>query len=392
MKMDDIQKDMVRWRRELHKIPELGLELPQTVDYVTKILREELGLEYKLIVDDSAIVVLIEGDESGKTIGLRADMDGLPIVEETGLSFASKNGNMHACGHDGHTAMLLGAAKYLINNKDKFHGNVKLLFQPGEEGPGGAKPMIEEGALENPKVDAIFGIHEGNISSDLKPGNIAFKKGPINASTDDLLITVKGKGCHGAYPQDSVDPIIIASELILSLQQIISREIKPAEAAVISICMIHSGTANNIIPNETQLAGTVRTLNQITREFIAKRIKEISMGIAIARRAEIIVEHTFKYPALINDDEITELAINSAKKHYPEDIHILKEARMGAEDMSYFQELVPGSFAYLSNPKEIDGEMYPHHNSKFDVDETYFQNGAMLLAQVAIDFLNKQSL
>ncbi len=389
MKMNEIQKDMIRWRRELHKIPELGLKLPKTVDYVTKVLKDELNLDYKLLVDGSAIIALIEGEKPGKTIGLRADMDGLPIVEETGLSFASNNGNMHACGHDGHAAMLLGAAKFLINNKDKFNGNVKLLFQPGEEGPGGAKPMIEEGALEKPKVDAVFGIHEGNVSDDLKPGNLAFKKGPMMAATDSLVITIKGRGSHGAYPQDSIDPIVIASELILSLQQIVSREIKPSEPAVISICMINSGTALNIIPEETKIGGTVRTTNKKTREFIAKRIKEISNGIALAKRAEIEVEHTFKYPALINDDEMTELAVNSAEKLYPEDIRFMKDVKMGAEDMSYFLEEVPGCYAYLSNPKKIDGIIYPHHNPRFDVDESYFQNGAMLLAQVAIDFLNK---
>lgn len=389
MKMNEIQKDMVRWRRELHKIPELGLKLPKTVDYVTQILKEELNLNYKLLVDGNAIVALIEGEKPGKTVGLRADMDGLAIVEETKLPFASTNGNMHACGHDGHTAMLLGAAKFLIHNKDQFSGNIKLLFQPGEEGPGGALPMIEEGALENPRVDAIFGIHEGNISKELKQGNFAFKKGSMMAASDRLFITIKGKGSHGAYPQESIDPIVIASELILSLQQIISREINPSEAAVISICMIHGGTALNIIPEEIKLGGTVRTLNQNTRTFIAKRIKEISQGIAIAKRSEIVVEHTFKYPALINDDEMTELAMNSAKKLYPENILVLKEALMGGEDMAYFLEKVPGCYAYLSNPKEIEGEIYPHHNPKFDVDESYFQNGASLLAQVAMDFLNK---
>lgn len=389
MKMTEIQNDMVRWRRALHQIPEIGLKLPQTVTYVTKVLKEELNLNYELLLDGNAIAVLIQGEKPGKTIALRADMDGLAIVEETSLPFASKNGNMHACGHDGHTAMLLGAAKFLTNNKDQFNGTVKLLFQPGEEGPGGAKPMIEEGALENPKVDAIFGIHEGNISKELKTGNLAFKKGPMMASSDSLVITIKGKGSHGAYPQDSVDPIVIAAELILSLQQIVSREINPSEAAVISICMVHSGTALNIIPEETKLGGTVRTLNQDTREFIAKRIKEISSGIALAKRAEIIVEHTFKYPALVNDEEITELAMNAAKTLYPEDVITLKEAIMGGEDMAFFLEKVPGCYAYLSNPKQVEGEIYPHHNSKFDVDESYFQNGASLLVQVAIDFLNK---
>ncbi|GAB6110013.1 M20 metallopeptidase family protein [Fusibacter bizertensis] len=389
MKMTEIQNDMVRWRRALHQIPEIGLKLPQTVTYVTNVLKEELNLNYELLLDGNAIVVLIQGEKPGKTIALRADMDGLAIVEETSLPFASKNGNMHACGHDGHTAMLLGAAKFLTNNKDQFNGTVKLLFQPGEEGPGGAKPMIEEGALENPKVDAIFGIHEGNISKELKTGNLAFKKGPMMASSDSLVITIKGKGSHGAYPQDSVDPIVIAAELILSLQQIVSREINPSEAAVISICMVHSGTALNIIPEETKLGGTVRTLNQDTREFIAKRIKEISSGIALAKRAEIVVEHTFKYPALVNDEEITELAMNAAKTLYPEDVITLKEAIMGGEDMAFFLEKVPGCYAYLSNPKQVEGEIYPHHNSKFDVDESYFQNGANLLVQVAIDFLSK---
>ena len=243
-----IEQEIIQWRRDLHKIPELNLYLPKTTKYVEEKLKE-MGIEYKTLVNGNAVVGLIKGNSDGKTIGLRADMDALPIEEETGLEFSSTHkGCMHACGHDGHTAMLLGAAKILSENRDKFKGHIKLLFQPGEEYPGGALPMIEEGAMENPKVDAVIGLHEGVIDERVSKGKIAYKDGCMMASMDRFLIKVKGKGCHGAYPQMGVDPIIIASEIILSLQKIASREINTNEPIIVSVCRINGGFSQNIIP------------------------------------------------------------------------------------------------------------------------------------------------
>lgn len=386
-KVKEVQKDMVAWRRDLHQIPELGLELPKTSEYVRKVL-DEIGIEYHTLINGNAIVALIRGGEKGKTIAIRADMDALPIKEETGLDFASTNGYMHACGHDGHTAILLGTAKVLHENRDKLKGNVKLLFQPGEEYPGGALPMIEEGALENPKVDAIIGLHNGNLHKDVGKGQIGVSYGPLMAAMDRVLIKVKGKGAHGAYPEQSIDPIIIASELVLALQTIISRETKAIEPAVLSICRIGGGFNQNIIPDEVELEGTVRTINNETRQRIARRIEELTKGITSGMGGDYEYSYDFKYPPLINSKEFTEFFVESANKILsPEDILEIKDPVMGGEDMAYFLEKVPGTFFFFNNPKEVDGIAYSHHNSKFDIDEELFYIGASLFVQTVIDYL-----
>lgn len=321
-----------------------------------------MGIEYKTLVNGNAIVGLIKGNSDGKTIGLRADMDALPIEEETGLEFSSTHkGCMHACGHDGHTAMLLGAAKILSENRDKFKGNVKLLFQPGEEYPGGALPMIEEGAMENPKVDAVIGLHEGVIDERVGKGKIAYKDGCMMASMDRFLIRVIGKGCHGAYPQMGVDPVIMASEIILSLQKIASREINTNEPIIVSVCKINGGFSQNIIPDIVELEGTVRATNNETRKFIANRIEEIVKGITSANRGTYEIEYDFKYPAVINDKEFNKFFLESAKKIVGEEnIFELPTPVMGGEDMAYFLEKAPGTFFFLSNPKFIQMEKFIH--------------------------------
>lgn len=384
-----IEKDIINWRRDLHQIPEIGLDLPKTVNYVCEEL-DKMGIEYYTLVNGNAIVGLIKGTEEGNTIGLRADMDGLPIQEETGLSFSSTNNNMHACGHDAHTAILLGAAKVLNNNRDKFKGNIKLLFQPAEESPGGAMPMIQEGALENPKVHAVMGLHVGKISEDIPKGNIGICYGNLMAAADIINIKIIGKGAHGAYPELSVDPIVVAAELIMSLQTIISRETKSTDPAVLSICKIQGGTNHNIIPDFVELKGTVRTLNNETRNRIAKRIEEITKGITEAHGASYEYTYDFKYPPVINDRDFTVDFVESAKKILPEEeITEITIPIMGGEDMSYFLEKVPGTFFFLTNLKEVDGLYYGHHNSKFDIDEQLFWKGSSLLVQAAIDYLNK---
>lgn len=382
-----IEDQIISWRRHLHKIPELGLELPKTSKYVQEEL-SKMGIEYHTLINGNAIVAIIKGAEEGKTIALRADMDALPIREETGLPFASDNGCMHACGHDAHTSMLLGAGKILNENRDKLKGNVKLFFQPGEEYPGGALPMIEEGAMENPKVDAVLGLHNGSISKDVEKGKIGVSYGAMMASMDRILIKIKGKGSHGAYPEQSIDPISTAAEVISALQRIVSREVKAIDPAVLSITRINGGFNQNIIPDEVEMEGTVRAVNPETRRFIAKRIEEVTKGITTAMRAECEVEYEFKYPPLINSKSFTESFVESAKKVIPEeDIFDMKDPVMGGEDMAYFLEKAPGTYFFLSNPKEIDGEIYAHHNSKFDVDESVFHIGSSLFVQTVVDFL-----
>ncbi|WFF74394.1 M20 family metallopeptidase [Proteiniclasticum sp. QWL-01] len=383
----EVEADMIRWRRDLHRMPELGLELPRTSAYVQDVLTS-LGIEFKTLVNGNAIVGLIHGTGEGKVIGLRADMDGLPIPEETGLEFTSENDNMHACGHDGHTAMLLGAAKALQLNRDKFKGTVKLLFQPGEEYPGGALPMIEEGALENPKLDAVIGLHNGHIFPEIPKGMIGYKVGPMMASMDRILLTIKGKGSHGAYPHNAVDPISIAMQVGSALQTLVSRETKPVDPIVLSLCRIHGGFNQNIIPDKVEIEGTIRTLNHETRRRTARRIEELTQGIARAMRGDAEVVYDFKYPPLINDEAFTNFFKETAKKVVGEDRLLeMKEPVMGGEDMAYFLEKVPGTFFFLNNPGAIDGEVYPHHNSRFDLDESFFKDGAALLVQTVRDYL-----
>ena len=382
-----IENDIISWRRDLHQIPELGLELPKTSRYIIDRL-DEMGIENKTLVNGNAIVGLIKGNGEGRTIALRADTDALPIKEETGLPFASTSGRMHACGHDSHAAMLLGAAKILNDNRDKFKGNVKLFFQPGEEYPGGAKPMIEEGALENPKVDAVIGLHAGRLSQDIPNGKIGVSYGKMMASMDRILIKIIGKGNHGAYPQGAIDPIVISAEVITALQNIVSREIAAVDPAVLSICRVTGGYNQNIIPDEVELEGTVRTVDNETRHKIARRIEEIIRGVVSAHRGDYELQYDYKYPPLINNHDFTTRFVESAKKIIPEeDIMEITLPLMGGEDMAYFLEKVPGTFFYLSNLNKVDGEYYGHHSPKFDLDEGEFWKGTSLFVQTVFDFL-----
>lgn len=388
-KTKEIQNDIVNWRRDLHQMPEIGFALPQTSTYVAKQLKE-MGIEYKENVGVSGIVGLIKGEYPGKTIALRADMDALPIKEETGLSFASQNGNMHACGHDAHTAILLGVAKVLSENKGKLKGNVKLIFQPAEEGPGGAKPMIEDGALENPKVDAAMGLHVGNLAGGAKEGSIMVCYDNMMACLDRFKLKLIGKGCHGAYPETGVDPVVMAGYFLSNVQSIISRELSPTDPAVITFGKINGGFAYNIIPDSVELEGTVRAVDQSVRENIAKRMEKFAKGISETMRGSYEFEYIFGYPPLVNDESFTKDFVESAKKIIPEeDIVIMKKPAMGGEDMAYFLEEVPGTFFFMSTPKAVDGECYPHHNSKFDINEDILWKGTALLVQGAVDYLEK---
>ena len=385
----EVEKDIINWRRELHQIPEVGLNLPQTSAYVAKQLKD-MGIEYKENVGVSGIVGLIQGGQPGKTIALRADMDALPIKEETGLSFSSQNGNMHACGHDAHTAILLGVAKVLNENKDKLKGNVKLIFQPAEEGPGGAKPMIEDGALENPKVDAVMGLHVGNLTGGGKEGLVMVSYDSMMACLDRFKLKLIGRGCHGAYPETGIDPIAMAGYFLSNVQSIVSREISPTDPAVVTVGKINGGFAYNIIPDSVELEGTVRAVDQNIRENIAKRIEEFAKGISETMRGSYEFEYVFGYPPLVNDEEFTKNFVESAKKIIPEeDIMVMKKPVMGGEDMAYFLKEVPGTFFFINTPKAVEGEFYPHHNAKFDINEELFWRGAALILQGALDYLEK---
>ncbi|MBQ3437958.1 MAG: amidohydrolase, partial [Fusobacterium sp.] len=263
------------------------------------------------------------------------------------------------------------------------------LFQPGEEYPGGAKPMIDEEAMENPKVDAVIGLHNGAINESIPSGSIAYRNGCMMASMDRFLIKIIGKGCHGAYPQLGVDPIVVASEVVLGLQKIASREINTNIPSILSVCKINGGFSQNIIPDSVELEGTVRATDPITRKFIAERIEEIVKGITSAARASYEIEYDFKYPPVINDVNFNKIFLNSAEKILEKNNIIeMPNPVMGGEDMAFFLEKAPGTFFFLSNPKiHENGKIFPHHNSKFDLDEAYFYVGTALFVQTALDYL-----
>ena len=381
-----VQEQVVRWRRDLHQIPELGNDLPLTSKYVQGCL-DEIGIPYITMVNGSGILATITGDSPGKTIALRADMDGLPLKEEAPVEFKSFNGNMHACGHDAHTAMLLGVAKVLNDNKSEIKGVVKLIFQPGEESPGGAEPMIAEGCLNG--VDAIFGQHTGNIYPDVKDsGKIVVSRSNVMASRDSFKIKIIGHGAHGAYPEDSIDPIAIAAQVISGIYMIKARECSALSSSVISICMVHGGAASNIIPQEVELEGSTRSIDNNTREMIAVRLEKVSKSICEAYGATCEFVYEKGYDITINNPDMADLVVKSANDLGMGDNVIMQPMPlMGSEDMSFFLEKVPGAYYFLSSVVHQDGQLYGHHNSMFMLDESVFSNGVALMLQIVMNFL-----
>ena len=385
-----LQEDIIKWRRELHQIPETSHDIPNTARYIEDRLKE-MGIEYRSNVGGLGIVGLIKGNRDGKTIALRADMDALAVEEKTNLPFASINKNMHACGHDGHMAMLLAAAKVLNSHKDTMTGNIKLIFQPAEEGPGGAKPMIQDGVLENPKVDAAISIHVGDIFPGVvNNGQIGICYSTVQACLDRFTIKVIGKGCHGAMPHTGVDPITITGHIINALQTIVSREVKPTNPAVVTIGKMHGGTSYNIIPDFVELEGTARAIDQGEREKIASHIESIVAGISRGMQGDYEFNYVFGYPPMVNDPVFTRNMLESIKKVVDEeDIVEIIEPTMGGEDFAYFLLEVPGTYMYLGTNNPEKGIVYPQHNAKFDIDEDVLWKGSAVMAQGAWDWLEK---
>ncbi len=383
-----------KWYRDLHQMPEIGMNLPKTSAYVQEQLKE-MGIPFQTYCDGNAIVATLgKGD---KAIALRADMDALAIPEETGLPFASKNGNMHACGHDGHTSILLGTAKLLKAHEAELKGTVKLFFQPAEETFEGAPAMIEAGVLKDHPVQAFLAEH-GLANASVPNGHVVLGVGGIAASGDFFDIRVKGKGCHGAMPESGVDPVTIAAEVIHAIQTMIAREVSSQESAIVSVCSIRSRTADeeqyqkvyNVIPNCVEMAGTIRTLNNDVREYVVKRLGEIVEGICKTAHAEGTCEVRPVAPVLMNAQANVELFEKSAKKLLPEDhIHYLERASMGSEDAAFFQNLVPGCYFNFSNYLPIDGKVYPLHNTHYADNEENLPIGAALMAQGAMDWLEE---
>ncbi len=382
----EVYEDVLSWRRDLHQIPEIGLDLEQTSAYIRAKL-DQMEIPHHPAAR-CGIVGLIEGEQPGPTLALRADMDGLPIKEETGLPFASTNGNMHACGHDAHMAMLLGAAKMLSGARSRLKGNVKLIFQPGEEGYFGAAKMIEDGCLEEPPVDAVAGLHVGQIFPELGPGQIGVCEGPILAAATRFEVTVKGESTHGALPHLGVDAITVASEIILSLQKIVSREMDPLHPVVCTIGQIQGGEAHNIITPRVSFEGDFRTLHEEDRHFMTDRLQQMCKSIAAANRAEAEVNMLGGYPSTVNDPEFTARFVESASKVIgSDDIIKISKPNMGTEDMSFYLEKVPGVFFVVGTGNEKKNIVYPHHNARFDIDEDVLWVGPAVFTRLALDYL-----
>lgn len=384
---NNIKEELIEVRRTLHQYPELGFEETNTSKFIKEFLTKE-GIEFKEFAG-TGVCGIIKGTKEGinnKVIGLRADIDGLPMQDKKSCSYASKiNGKMHACGHDGHTTILLGAAKLLNKNKDKFNGTVKLIFEPAEETTGGAKVMIAEGVLKDPAVDVMCGLHVEEI---LDAGMIMVKRGTVNAASNPFTITIKGSGGHGAYPDTAVDPIVIASHVVTSLQSIVSREIKPVNPAVVTIGSIHGGTAQNIIPSEVKLGGIIRTMTNEDREFAKRRLKEIVNGICTTFRGSAEIEIEESYPCLYNDDNMVEILEASAKNIIgSENVKVQKNPKLGVESFAYFANEVPSVFYFLGIRNEEKGIIHSAHNSLFDIDEDALPIGVAIQCEVAINYL-----
>lgn len=383
-----LNEKMIAWRRQIHENPELGVEQPKTVALVTEVLRS-MGLAPQQL--GGGVTALIQGEQPGKTILLRADMDALPMDEESGLTFSSKvKGAAHTCGHDMHTAMLLGAAQILMENRASLHGCVKLMFQPGEEVGKGARQMLAAGILEDPVVDAAFGIHT-MIASDVPSGKIALSPGPTLASSDLFRITVTGRGCHGSRPEQGIDPINILCHIHTLLQTINSREKPQKEGAVLTIGQISAGNAPNIIPNGGYMTGTIRTFDSDVRALIKKRMVEIAEGTAAALGGSAKVEYSSELPPLCNDAEMTREMLGYMGEVLGEENVVPMASRLASEDFAEITTRIPGIFARLSMGSREEGYCYDGHHPKVVFNESAMPAGAAAYAYGALRWLEDHS-
>jgi hippurate hydrolase len=376
--------DVQAIRHHIHSNPELSFEEHQTSAFVAQQLTA-LGIPHKTGIAGTGVVGLIEGKNPGKRcIALRADMDALPIQEDNNASYTSKNaGVMHACGHDVHTSCLLGAARILNDLKDEWEGTVKLIFQPGEEKhPGGASIMIKEGVLENPKPQAIFGLH---VYPHLPAGTTGFRAGQYMASADEIYITIEGKGGHAALPHQTIDPIAIAAQVITGLQQVISRKGNPLIPSVLTFGKIQGGFATNVIPDRVEILGTFRTMNEEWRYQAHKWIKDFTEQTCAGYGAKAIVEIPEGYPSLFNDPALTAKAEGLAKEYLGEEnVHEL-DMRMAGEDFSFYTLHVPGCFFRIGTNKNNKEYLAPVHNAKFDINEESMKTGMGMMAWCAVN-------
>ncbi len=375
---------LIEVRRTIHMHPELGFEEVETSGLISGWL-EKFGIPFTKGMAKTGVIGLLEGQKGGKTVAIRADMDALPLEEANQVPYRSKvKGKMHACGHDAHVTILLGVAKLFSSIRSQVKGNIKWVFQPAEEGGGGGRVLVEEGVLDNPKVDAIFGAH---LFPDLPMGKIGIHEKEGLAATDRVTIKLIGRGGHGAYPHVGRDPILAAGHLITQIHSIVSRNIAPLESAVISIGKIQGGTAFNIIPDEVEILGTVRSLNEAVRAQLRSRLEQVTQGTARSFDLDYHFDFQYGYPALVNDPQMSRLVATACAKGIgKENVESIKPS-MGGEDFAYYLQKVPGSFFRLGTRNEGKGIVHPFHSSHFDIDEDVLPFGVEMFARIIDDYL-----
>ncbi|MFM6975865.1 MAG: amidohydrolase [Sphingobacteriaceae bacterium] len=399
---DKIESKVIAWRRDFHEHPELGNNEVRTAEIVAKHLRS-LGIEVKTGVAKTGVVGVLKGGKPGPVVALRADMDALPVTERVPLPFASKAkstynnlpvGVMHACGHDSHTAILMGVAEVLAGMKADLKGTVKFIFQPAEEGApvgeeGGAALMIKEGVMENPHVDVVFGLH---IDAQTEVGKIHYRSGGTMASVNDMQIIVKGKQAHGASPWESIDPVVASAQIINNLQTIVSRNLDITHnAGIVTVGSIHGGNRSNIIPEQVEMIGTIRALSADDEKMIIERIKTIATNTAESNgaTAQVKIPYSVRYPVTYNDPSLTEKMVPTLRKVAGANKVVIEAAATGAEDFSFYQEKVPGLFFFLGGlPKGKDPKQAAsHHTPDFFIDESGFTLGVKALSSLTLDYM-----
>ena len=376
----ELEQQAIAWRRHLHANPELAFEEHATTEFIVQALEEIGGLELERPTE-TGVVARLTGARPGKTLALRADIDALPITEESGLDFAStRPGTMHACGHDGHTAMLLAAATTLAARRDELAGEVRFIFQPAEElPPGGARLLVEKGVMDG--VDLVVGAH---LFSLVETGKIAVPVGPVTAAADLWDAEVIGKGGHAAAPHQALDPIVVASEVVLAFQQLVSRAVDPLKSAVVSVTKFQAGTAHNVIPEAVRLAGTARTFDPEVRELVRTGMERVLRGVTEAHGAGYSFEYVEGYDSVINDEEAARLVSAAAVAELGEDVIVEQPPIMGGEDFSSYLSRAPGVF-FVVGAGEEGG--IPHHHPRFTIDESAFRSGIAVFVRTALDYL-----
>ncbi|HEY9653513.1 MAG TPA: M20 family metallopeptidase [Coleofasciculaceae cyanobacterium] len=389
-----LQPQLVTWRRHLHQRPELGFKEELTAQFIVQLLQawgfeqttdESIPLRYQTGIAKTGTVAIIDSDRPGPVLAIRADMDALPIQEENDVPYRSQHdGRMHACGHDGHTAIALGTVHYLAQHREEFAGTVKIIFQPAEEGPGGAKPMIEEGVLKHPDVDAIIGLHLWN---NLPLGTVGVRSGALMAAVECFRCTIFGKGGHGAMPHQTIDSIVTSAQIVNALQTIVARNVDPIESAVVTVGELHAGTALNVIADTARMSGTVRYFNPKLEGFFRQRIEQIIAGICQSQGASYDLDYWHLYPPVINNVEMAELVGSVALNVVETPAGIVPECQtMGGEDMAYFLQAVPGCYFFLGSADPTKDLAYPHHHPRFDFDETALGMGVEIFVRCVEKF------